>query len=76
MRLSLSFVLGLVGAAFAQTDVATYISTETPLAKAGVLANIGSAGSLSSGANVRCTLLSTVMPMLMADPVLVRHCHC
>ncbi|EPS97511.1 hypothetical protein FOMPIDRAFT_154119 [Fomitopsis schrenkii] len=64
MRLSLSFVLGLVGAAFAQTDVATYISTETPLAKAGVLANIGSAGSLSSGANSGIVIASpsTVNP--------------
>ncbi|KAI0736308.1 glucoamylase [Fomitopsis betulina] len=64
MRLSLSFTLGLVGAAFAQSDVSSYISTETPLAKAGVLANIGSDGSLSSGAKPGVVIASpsTVNP--------------
>lgn len=65
MRLSLSFVLGLVGAAFAQSNVTSYISIETPLAKAGVLANIGPDGSLSSGAKVCCVLLRSAALMLI-----------
>jgi len=52
MHLSLAAALGLVGSAVAQT-VSSYISTESPIAKAGVLANIGPDGSLSSGAYVR-----------------------
>ncbi|GBE83088.1 Glucoamylase [Sparassis crispa] len=35
---------------FATSSVSSYISTESPIAKAGVLANIGPDGSLSSGA--------------------------
>lgn len=42
----------LAGAVCAQ-NVDSYISSEGPIAKAGVLANIGSSGSKSSGAKVR-----------------------
>ncbi|KZT67263.1 carbohydrate-binding module family 20 protein [Daedalea quercina L-15889] len=64
MRLSLSYVLGLAGVALAQTNVSSYIATESPIAKAGVLANIGSSGSLSSGANPGIVIASpsTVNP--------------
>lgn len=54
MRLSLISALGFAYGAFAQSGtVSSYISTESPAAKAGVLANIGSDGSKSSGADVR-----------------------
>ncbi|CCL98856.1 uncharacterized protein FIBRA_00862 [Fibroporia radiculosa] len=43
--------LGLACSAAAQsTSVSAYIASESPVAKAGVLANIGTEGSLSSGA--------------------------
>ncbi|KAG1825018.1 glycoside hydrolase family 15 protein [Suillus variegatus] len=43
--------LGLCASAFGQSStVDSYISTESPIAKAGVLANIGSSGVESSGA--------------------------
>ncbi|PCH39892.1 carbohydrate-binding module family 20 protein [Wolfiporia cocos MD-104 SS10] len=51
MRLSLASVFALAGGALAQTtSVTSYIASESPIAKAGVLANIGADGSLSSGA--------------------------
>ncbi|KAH9939214.1 glycoside hydrolase family 15 protein [Amylocystis lapponica] len=47
----LPFALGLLGGVVAQTgSVSSYISSESPIAKAGVLANIGPNGSKSSGA--------------------------
>ncbi|KAL6308371.1 glucoamylase [Sparassis latifolia] len=49
MRLTLVSVLGLIARTVSQS-VSSYISTESPIAKAGVLANIGPDGSLSSGA--------------------------
>ncbi|KAH9936549.1 glucoamylase [Fomitopsis serialis] len=63
MRLSLTYILGLAGA-LAQTSVSSYITTESPIAKAGVLANIGSSGSLSSGAKPGVVIASpsTVNP--------------
>ncbi|TFY50912.1 hypothetical protein EVJ58_g10834 [Rhodofomes roseus] len=64
MRLSLSYALGLAAAAVAQTNVSSYIATESPIAKAGVLANIGPSGSLSSGAKPGVVIASpsTVNP--------------
>ncbi|KAI0064139.1 glucoamylase [Artomyces pyxidatus] len=53
MRL-LQFVaaLGLVGTAFSQSStVKSYVASESPIAKAGLLANIGPSGSKSSGAS-------------------------
>lgn len=45
-----SHLFGL-NSVLAQSSVPSFISTESPLAKAGLLANIGSTGSKSSGAN-------------------------
>lgn len=51
VRFSTSFTLLLAPLlALAQSSVDSFISTESPLAKAGLLANIGSTGSKSSGA--------------------------
>ncbi|KAF7799714.1 hypothetical protein EIP86_010956 [Pleurotus ostreatoroseus] len=55
MRFTSLFTLGVrlsfVTAVFAQsTSVDSYISTESPIAKAGLLANIGPSGAKSSGA--------------------------
>jgi hypothetical protein len=54
MRLiCLAGIFGLVGTTIHQpTSVDTYFSTELPIAKAGLLANIGSDGVKSSGAKV------------------------
>lgn len=51
MRLSVAYVLGLIGVVFAQS-VDSYVNSETPIAKAGLLANIGPSGSKASGAKV------------------------
>lgn len=54
MRLSLVSVLVFVGSVLAQSSTAdSYASIESPIAKAGVLANIGSSGSKSEGAKAR-----------------------
>jgi len=61
---SLIPALGICASVFAQsTIVDPYISTESPIAKAGVLANIGPNGVKSSGAHVssRCTRLSKTL---------------
>jgi hypothetical protein len=51
--LRLVSALGLCASAFAQSStVDSYTSTESPIAKAGVLANIGPSGAKSSGAYV------------------------
>ena len=57
MRLfCLAGVFGLVGTSISQpANVDSYLNTETPIAKAGLLANIGPNGSKSSGAKVRRT---------------------
>lgn len=44
--------VSLVAAAFAQSTVDSYIASEGPIAKTGLLANIGSSGSKSQGAKV------------------------
>jgi hypothetical protein len=50
---SLVPALGICAAVFAQSSsVDSYINTESPIAKAGVLANIGANGVKSSGAYV------------------------
>ncbi|KAJ7780726.1 glucoamylase [Mycena maculata] len=49
MRLVLSALSACV-AVLAQTSVDTYVATESPIAKAGMLANIGPSGSKSEGA--------------------------
>ncbi|KAH7914250.1 glycoside hydrolase family 15 protein [Hygrophoropsis aurantiaca] len=50
MRRFILSALGLCASLSWATSVETYISTEGPIAKAGVLANIGAEGSKSSGA--------------------------
>ncbi len=51
MYLIPALLLGLVGITYAQSSlVDAYYARESPIAKAGVLANIGTLGSKSSGA--------------------------
>src|SRR6266850_1167739 len=51
--LCLASLFGLVGSAISQAPTAdSYFTTESPIAKAGLLANIGPNGARSSGANV------------------------
>jgi glucoamylase len=52
--LCLASIVGLVGSAISQapTGADSYFTTESPIAKAGLLANIGPNGVRSSGANV------------------------
>lgn len=52
MRFSITCVLALVSVATAQS-VDSYISSEQPIAKAGLFANIGPSGSKAHGAKVR-----------------------
>ena len=55
-----AFVFDCVGGVSGQTSVESYVATESPIAKSGLLANIGPDGSKSSGAKVRWPrLLST-----------------
>lgn len=71
MRFSKTLVcaLGLISSAFAQSSsVDSYISTEDPIAKAGLLANIGPSGSKTQGAKVHifhCHQRSGVHPPLL-----------
>jgi hypothetical protein len=46
-------ILVAASAALAQSTIDSYIAMEEPIAKAGLLANIGPDGSKSSGAAVR-----------------------
>lgn len=51
--LSLASVFGLLSSPISQsTSADEYFSTELPIAKAGLLANIGPSGAKSSGAEV------------------------
>lgn len=50
--LALTALVSLACSVFAQTSVDSYVATESPIAKAGLLANIGPSGSKSSGAKV------------------------
>ena len=57
--LCLATVFGFVGTSISQpANVDSYFSTESPIAKAGLLANIGPNGTKSSGAKVRRTTLA------------------
>ncbi|PSR78190.1 hypothetical protein PHLCEN_2v7522 [Hermanssonia centrifuga] len=59
MRSCILLSLGLLGSALAQTtSVDTYVATESPIAKAGLLANIGPNGSKSSGAKAGVVIAS------------------
>jgi len=61
-----AFVFACVAGVLGQTPVESYIAKESPIAKAGLLANIGPDGSKSSGAKVgrRRYLSSFVFPLL------------
>ena len=50
--LSLATIFALLGSAVSQSPADVYFRTETPIAKAGILANIGPTGAKSSGAEV------------------------
>ncbi|KAJ7264437.1 glucoamylase G2 [Mycena haematopus] len=50
MRVVLFSALSICGAVLAQTSVDSYVATESPIAKAGMFANIGASGSKSEGA--------------------------
>ena len=53
----LTALVGLAASAFAQSSTAdAYVASESPIAKAGLLANIGPSGSKSSGAKVSSSL--------------------
>jgi glucoamylase len=61
--------IGFCAAVFSQSTVVDqYVATESPIAKAGLLANIGPSGSKSSGAAVR--ILRNDYMLLYADVVL------
>jgi len=51
--LLVTFVFACIANVFGQTPVESYIAKESPIAKSGLLANIGPDGSRSSGAKVR-----------------------
>lgn len=71
--LCLASVFGIVGSIVSQPLTAdSYFTKEAPIAKAGLLANIGPDGSKSSGANV-CRKNRLNAPI---DPVSVRDRHC
>ena len=48
-----TFVFACIANVLGQTPVESYIAKESPIAKSGLLANIGPDGSKSSGAKVR-----------------------
>lgn len=52
MRPFIFSALAFCAAVFAQSIVDQYVATESPIAKAGILANIGPSGSKASGAAV------------------------
>ncbi|KAF7364930.1 Glucoamylase [Mycena venus] len=64
MRVVLFSALSICGAVLAQSSVDSYIATESPIAKAGMLANIGASGSKSEGAKSGIVIASpsTVNP--------------
>ncbi|KAJ7625294.1 glucoamylase [Mycena polygramma] len=64
MRVVLFSALSLCAAVFAQTSVDSYIASESPIAKAGMLANIGAMGAKSQGAKSGIVIASpsTVNP--------------
>ena len=76
MRLiCLASVFGLVGTAISEPAIAdSYFGKESPIAKAGLLANIGPDGKKSSGAKVRRTMLAYFTSS--THPPSVWHCDC
>ncbi|KAJ7486213.1 glucoamylase [Mycena galericulata] len=64
MRVLLVSALSLCVSVLAQTSVTAYIATESPIAKAGILANIGANGAKSEGAKSGIVIASpsTVNP--------------
>ncbi|KAK7048627.1 Glucoamylase [Favolaschia claudopus] len=58
MRVVLFSALSICGAALAQSSVDSYVAKELPIAKAGLLANIGSTGSKSQGAKAGIVIAS------------------
>ncbi|KAJ7851645.1 glucoamylase [Mycena olivaceomarginata] len=58
MRIVLLSALSVCVSVLAQTSVDSYIATESPIAKAGVLANIGPSGSKSQGAKAGVVIAS------------------
>ncbi|KAJ7367346.1 glucoamylase [Mycena albidolilacea] len=58
MRVVLLSALSVCVSVLAQTSVDSYIATESPIAKAGVLANIGPSGSKSQGAKAGVVIAS------------------
>lgn len=70
--------LGLVNGVLSQSSTAdAYVASESPIAKAGLLANIGPSGSKSQGAKVRVSrTLSHPIALTCFCHSLVRHSHC
>ncbi|KAJ7069525.1 glucoamylase [Mycena amicta] len=64
MRVVFVSALALCGAVLGQTAVDSYVTTESPIAKAGLLANIGPSGAKASGAKAGVVIASpsTVNP--------------
>ncbi|KAJ7451618.1 glucoamylase [Mycena latifolia] len=58
MRVVLFSALSICGAVLAQSSVDSYVATESPIAKAGMLANIGASGSKSAGAKAGVVIAS------------------
>ncbi|KAJ7134910.1 glycoside hydrolase family 15 protein [Mycena epipterygia] len=58
MRVVLFSALSLCGAVLANTTVDSYIAVECPIAKAGMMANIGASGSKSAGAKAGVVVAS------------------
>ncbi|KAJ6584037.1 glucoamylase [Mycena vulgaris] len=58
MRVALLSALSVCVSVLAQTSVDTYVATEGPIAKAGLLANIGPSGSKSQGAKAGVVIAS------------------
>jgi hypothetical protein len=70
--LCLASVVGLVGTAISEPSAAdSYFGKESPIAKAGLLANIGPDGKKSSGAKVRRITLALFALLI---PNSVWHC--
>ncbi|KAJ7079775.1 glucoamylase G2 [Mycena belliarum] len=58
MRVVFLSALSLCGAVLAQSSVDSYVASESPIAKAGMLANIGATGSRSGGAKAGVVIAS------------------
>ncbi|KAJ6621757.1 glucoamylase [Mycena sp. CBHHK59/15] len=58
MRVVLFSALSICGVALAQSSVDAYVAAESPIAKAGMLANIGAGGAKSAGAKAGVVIAS------------------